>query len=100
MRNCEKCKWSNVDYVFDDEIGEEYPVYVCVKCNDTEIEDECADFKEYKPRQRKEKATDCDKCEHFGYCKSIGNLISVTGLGDNFCHYIGGETRCLKRGQK
>jgi hypothetical protein len=26
--------------------------------------------------------------------------IRLTGLGDNFCHYIGGETRCLKRGQK
>lgn len=100
MKSCEKCKFHDLDYIFDEEIGEEYPLITCQKGNSVALDFECADFKEYKPRQRKEKATDCDKCEYFGYCMAIGNLISCTTLGDYGTHFIGGETRCLKRGQK
>lgn len=27
MNDCSKCKFSEEDYIFDEEIGEEYPVY-------------------------------------------------------------------------
>jgi hypothetical protein len=31
IKCCENCKHSDLDYIFDDEIGEEYPLYTCQK---------------------------------------------------------------------
>ena len=57
MNDCSKCKFSEEDYIFDEEIGEEYPIYTCSKGNDTDLDCECKDFKEYKPEKYKEKDT-------------------------------------------
>ena len=51
MNDCSKCKFSEEDYIFDEEIGDEYLVYTCSKGNDTSLDYECKDFKEYKPRK-------------------------------------------------
>lgn len=49
MRNCKDCKWSNEDYVRDEELEDEYQIYTCDKGNDTELDSDCGDFKKYKP---------------------------------------------------
>ena len=47
MKDCSICKYCDEDFVFDEEIGEEYPVYNCQKGNDTSLDCECKDFKKY-----------------------------------------------------
>lgn len=51
MGDCEKCKYIDIDYIWDDENGEEYPLYTCLKGNDCSLDYECKDFKarRYKP---------------------------------------------------
>lgn len=49
MKDCSICKYCDEDFAFDEEIGEEYPVYNCQKGNDTSLDCECKDFKKYKP---------------------------------------------------
>ena len=88
MKCCEKCKYSDLDYIFDDEIGEEYPLYTCQKGNDVSLDFECEDFKEYKPKPYKEEDTRCDKCKNFSNCKNDGVLIRCTTINDTREHYI------------
>lgn len=89
--NCEKCKYSDVDYIWDDEIGEEYAIYTCEKGWDTEIDFECKNFKEYKPRKYKEKDTKCDKCRYLEKCIKKYNVIDCTTTQDTRQHYIVGR---------
>ena len=37
MNDCLKCKFSEEDFVFDEETGEEYTIYTCSKGNDTSL---------------------------------------------------------------
>lgn len=97
MNDCSKCKFSEEDYIFDKEIGDEYPIYTCTKGNDTSLDYECKDFKEYKPRKTKEKDTKCDKCEYLEVCISKGNVIDCTTCDNQREHYIGGRERCIKK---
>lgn len=104
MKSCEKCKYSDLDYIFDDETGEEYPIYTCKKGHNKLLnfdyiadkrevsteQEECADFEEYKPKKYKEKDTRCDKCKNFSKCKNEGNLIRCTTSYDTSEHYIVG----------
>lgn len=55
FRDCSVCKYCSVDYSFDEETGDEYPIYECTKGNDTDLDFECKDFKKYKPRKYVEK---------------------------------------------
>lgn len=50
MKDCSICKYCDEDFDFDEETGEEYPIYNCLKENDTSLDYECKDFKKYKPR--------------------------------------------------
>jgi hypothetical protein len=88
MKSCEKCKHSDLDYIWDDEIGEEYPLYTCQKGNDVSLDFECEDFEEYKPKPYKEEDTRCDKCKNFSNCKNDGVLIRCTTINDTREHYI------------
>ncbi len=102
MKSCEKCKFSDLDYIFDDEIGEEYPIYTCKKGHNKLLnfdyiadkrevsteQEECIDFKEYKPKSYKEEDTRCDKCKNFSNCKNDGVLIRCTTINDTREHYI------------
>jgi hypothetical protein len=104
MNCCEKCKFSDLDYIFDDETGEEYPIYPCKKGHNKLLnfdyvadrrkvlteQEECLDFKEYKPKKYKEKDTKCDKCKNFSKCKNEGILIKCTTSYDINEHYIVG----------
>ena len=96
MNDCLKCKFSEEDYIFDEEIGEEYPIYTCSKGNDTSLDYECKDFKEYKPKKYKEKDTQCDKCEHLEICLDKGNVIDCRTVCDARSHYIAGRMGCVK----
>ena len=60
MNDCSKCKFCDIDYIFDEDIGDEYPLYSCEKGNDTSLDFECDDFEEYKPKPYKEEDTRCD----------------------------------------
>ena len=59
-KDCSICKYCDIDYIFDEEEGEEYPFYGCQKGNDTSLDYECKDFEKYKPRKYIEKYTKCD----------------------------------------
>ena len=96
MNDCSKCKFSEEDYIFDEETGEEYPVYECQKGNDTSLDYECKDFKGYKPRKYREKDTECDKCEHLKTCRDKVNVIDCKTISDTRSHYICGRTGCIK----
>nr|DAH24200.1 MAG TPA: hypothetical protein [Caudoviricetes sp.] len=96
MNDCSKCKFSEEDFIFDEETGGEYPVYDCQKGNDTDLDYKCKDFKEYKPRKYREKDTECDKCEHLKTCLNKGNVIDCGTVFDTRSHYICGRTGCIK----
>lgn len=96
MNDCSKCKFSEEDYIFDEEIGDEYPVYTCSKGNDTGLDYECKDFKEYKPRKYREKDTKCDKCEYLEKCIIQADIIDCKTIGDARSHYICGSAGCIK----
>ena len=96
MNNCSKCEFSEEDYIFDEETGEEYPFYTCTKGNYTDLDYKCKDFKEYEPRKYREKDTECDKCEHLKTCLDKSNVIDYETISDTRSHYICGGTRCIK----
>ena len=96
MKSCEKCKYSDLDYIFDDEIGEEYPLYTCRKGNDISLDFECVDFEEYKPKSYKEEDTKCDKCKHLDDCKNKGMVLRSTTSYDTREHYVASrQAYCL-----
>lgn len=96
MKDCSICKYCDEDFNFDEETGEEYPVYNCQKGNDTSLDCECKDFKKYKPRKYREKDTECDKCEYLKTCRDKGNVIDCKTISDTRSHYICGRTGCIK----
>ena len=96
MNCCENCKYSDLDYIFDDEIGEEYPLYTCQKGNDVSLDFECKDFKEYKPKSYKEEDTKCDMCKHLNDCKNKGMVLRSTTSYDTREHYVASrQAYCL-----
>ena len=96
MNCCEKCKFSDLDYIFDDEIGEEYPLYTCRKGNDISLDFECVDFEEYKPKSYKEEDTKCDMCKHLDDCKNKGMVLRSTTSYDTREHYVASrQAYCL-----
>lgn len=96
MKCCEKCKYSDLDYIFDDEIGEEYPLYICQKGNDVILDFECEDFEEYKPKPYKEEDTRCDNCEYLSKCMEECDYIDCTTSQDTRKHIIVGNSYCFK----
>jgi hypothetical protein len=96
MKSCEKCKYSDLDYIFDDEIGEEYPLYTCQKGNSVDLDFECVDFEEYKPKSYKEEDTKCDMCKHLDDCKNKGMVLRSTTSYDTREHYVASrQAYCL-----
>ena len=97
MKNCLICKYCDEDFAFDEELGEEYPVYTCTKGNDTSLNNKCKDFKEYKPRKYREKDTECDKCEYREKCAKHSSGIDCTTKMDIKTHIIYPQDKCIKR---
>lgn len=87
MRNCKDCEYCDEDYVFDEELEDEYLEFYCEKGNDTSINSECNDFQKHTTKYI-EKDTRCDKCKRFKYCKDY--LLEVTNWQDTKRHYING----------
>lgn len=98
MKDCSRCKFCEKDYYYNDELGDEFPLYACEKGNDTVLDFECKDFEEYKPKPYKEKDTECDKCEYLSECKSKGNYIDCTTVNDKRSHILCSKENCKKRG--
>ena len=96
MKCCEKCKYSDLYYIFVDEIGEENPIYIYKNGNDVSLDFECEDFKEYKPKPYKEKDTRCDKCEYLSKCMKEYDYIDCTTFQDTRKHIIVGNSYCFK----
>ena len=100
-KSCENCQYSDLDYIFDDELGDEYPLYTCQKGNDVSLDFECKDFKEYKPKPYKEEDTRCDKCEYLHKCLKECQAedvpyIDCTTMQDTKKHIVVGNVKCYK----
>ena len=98
MNDCSKCKFCDIDYIFDEDIGDEYPLYSCEKGNGTSLDFECDDFEEYKPKLYKERDTKCDKCELLTECINDSLVLDCTNGLDDRNHYIVGRYGCKKKG--
>lgn len=99
MKSCEKCKYSELDYIFDNETGDEYQLFTCEKGNDVSLDFECEDFEEYKREPYEEKDTECDLCEHLSSCEERGYVLEITKFMDSRRHFIRGfNCPCKKRG--
>ena len=96
MKDCSICKYCDIDYDFDEEECDEYPIYICQKRNDTSLDYKCKDFERYSPQKYKEKDTKCDKCEHLEICLDKGNVIDCRTVCDARSHYIAGRMGCVK----
>lgn len=89
--DCAKCKYCDLDYIWDGE--DEYPFYTCEKghCIDTE---DCEDFCEYKKREYKERNTKCDDCPSLSDCMRKHGHIDVTATLDSKQHFFCGNPNC------
>lgn len=93
MYKCFTCKFCDIDYAFDEDIGEEYPICSCEKGNDTESEEECADYEKYIARKSKEPSYECDGCKYLFECD---NTIECTESWNIRRHYEKGRGFCKK----
>lgn len=48
MQDCINCEHCDLDYIFDNETGEEFPLCVCEKGNDVSKYYECKDYECWK----------------------------------------------------
>lgn len=91
---CRDCKYLDVDYIFDEEIGEEYPFHQCTKkkeeIDDYDSEIECDCFKKIRQNKYVEEDTKCDLCKDRSGCE----LIDITTMHDTRRHVIGGLLNC------
>lgn len=100
--NCRKCKFEDIDYVWDDECGEEFENRYCSKGHDVEFENdcECPYFRKYRLHKYIERDTKCDKCDILKNCIASGDAIDCTLSADSRKHYIGGcGNSCKKKGE-
>ena len=90
--NCKQCEYFNEDYIFDEEIGDEFPLFSCDKGHDDELfsDCKCPYFEEYRPINYIERDTNCDKCPKLKDCISSGNVLRTTIGVDTREHYIMG----------
>lgn len=96
MNDCSNCKYCDMDYIFDEELGDEFPFYACDKGNDTSLDFECKDFKKCRPRKHKETNTECDICEFREKCAKYSSGIDCTCYGDMKTHVIYPKDKCIK----
>nr|DAQ71972.1 MAG TPA: hypothetical protein [Caudoviricetes sp.] len=96
MKDCSKCKYCYDDYIFDEETGYEHPIYDCEKGNDTDLDFECKDFKEYKPKKYVEKDTECDTCEFKERCGKLSSGLDCTCTGDTKTYVVYPKDKCIK----
>ena len=94
-KQCENCKYCDVDYEWDDLSEDEVEIEICGKGHDISSNmDCCKDFKEYKPKPYKEEYTECDSCEYLPSCE---NVIESTLRQDMQRHFEKGRGYCQKQ---
>lgn len=96
-KDCSACEHCEIDYDWDDETGDEYPIYICQKGNDTSLDYECKDFEKYKPQKYKEENTECDICEYREKCEKYSSGIDCTTYRDTKTHIIYPRDKCIKK---
>lgn len=94
---CENCKYSDVDYIWDNELWDEYPIWTCTKGCEIDKDFECEQYEESKPKTYIEQDTECDKCYKLNECIDKGYLLNATVEMDARQHYIKGRNCiCIK----
>ena len=94
-KQCENCKYCDVDYEWDDLSEDEVEIEICGKGHDISRDMEyCEDFREYKPKPYKEEFSECDTCK---YLSSCGNVIERTLRQDMCRHFEKGRGYCQKQ---
>lgn len=97
MSNCEKCKFYDIDYEWDDEYDDEVEIENCKKGHELPCENECEDFKRYRERKYKEEFSRCDTCKNLKDCIEDGKLMEITTRNDKSRHFMKGIIFCCKR---
>lgn len=89
MSKCRNCEFCDVDYEFDDKVGEEYEILTCKKGRDAESSEECVDYQECnteKPIPTPD--TKCDSCSLLKPCLDSNRVINCTTSYDSKQHYL------------
>lgn len=96
MNKCDDCKFCDQDYIFDEDEGEEYPLFTCEKGQDEYIssDEDCPFFVKYSLKKHVEEETKCDKCKFLKECILNGNVIDASELGDEQSHLVGALETC------
>lgn len=96
MNKCDNCKFCNQDYIFDEDEGEEYPLFTCEKGQDEYIssDEDCPFFVKHRLKKHVEKDTKCDKCKFLKQCIFNSNVIDVSEFGDERSHWVGSLETC------
>lgn len=94
-KQCENCKYYDIDYEWDDLSEDEVEIEKCIKGHDIFCGMECCeDFKKYKSKPYKEEFSECDTCEFLSNC---GNAIESTLREDTCRHFAKGNGYCQKK---
>lgn len=94
-KQCENCKYCDVDYKWDDLSDDEVEIEICGKGHDISCDVECCkDFREYKPKPYKEEFSECDTCEYLSSCE---NVLESTIKQDTCRHFEKGRGYCQKQ---
>lgn len=96
MNKCDDCKFCDQDYIFDEDEGEEYPLFTCEKGQDDYMisDEDCPFFVKYSLKKHVEEDTKCDKCKFLKECILNGNVIDVSEFGDEQSHWVGALETC------
>lgn len=93
-KQCENCKYYDIDYEWDDLSEDEVEIEKCIKGHDIFCGMECCeDFEKYKSKPYKEEFSECDTCEFLSSC---GNVIESTLREDTCRHFTKGNGYCQK----
>lgn len=96
---CRKCKYFNEYYIFDEETGDEFPLFFCEKGHNDELDSDCKCqyFKKYHDRKYVEKDTECDICENAKICEKLcGVAFDCTTMNDSKSHVVYKKDYCTK----
>ena len=88
---CVDCRYIEKDYVWCEEVQDEYEIFSCSKRHDTEEIKDCDDYRKYTPKKYKEKRTKCDNCYFLQDCIDSEIVIDCTLVEDTTNHYICGN---------
>ena len=87
MFDCEKCKFYDIDYVWDDECDEE-EIEICKKVTSSLAKMNVKISRDIGIENKKEEFFECDTCGNLSKCITVGNLIEITTINDTIRHFV------------